>query len=689
MPTRVFISYSRHDTEYKDQLVRQLMVLERQGLLATWSDERIELGEDWHSEVLNMLNSASVVILLITASFLTSEFILGEEVPRALEKGRESGLKVVPVYCRPCAWEAVPWLSRIQIWPRTAEPLWRNAGDDATSRLSELAREVARMVGAPIARNEPPPHGTGERQPSRIEALDLSALFAPLWVRVSTYLILLFFTVYLILFPRFIYGTCLIKVGNVETGDAYRGFIGVYVGSQMLTVQMDENGAWAVPIVSRLPKPVDLNFVYFENNVKKYSHVRLSFFSAMFTDRQTIYVTPGPRPQFSVASSSPSSSDPGISLFARAAYAQSPPPPGRKSSATQATHQGSVEERLISIAAEVLNLPPAFFTPQTDLRKILGADLVKSSQLVAALQREFQVSIDNTAWDQLSTVAEICRYIERKHAFYSGLDAEIDGALQKFLPHDGLYLSSKKRIPDEKLANAKDSTKVPAGETIFGLIDGTLFGSAKDAILFGHRGLYFHTSWTTTGPRQGFVSYDELAIRTIAKESRAEVSLGGGQYFVVAGSDFSSEELVNVLASIQKIAQRRAAKAFAPEPGAVINAATITLRTKADDKDQGTYVSIAINTASGEAFIWQDDRGDEWKPWSDKKIVLNRVGTFSLALLETAKIKICMKRAKAHGWQFDYAGNLFNGTEMAQSFGHNGNEITHGVGLSCVEEPLR
>src|ERR1700692_1796339 len=134
-PTRVFISYSRHDREYKDQLVRQLMVLERQGLLATWSDERIELGADWHSELLDALSSVSVVILLITANFLTSEFILREEVPRALEQRRASGVKVIPVYCRPCAWEAVPWLARIQIWPRSAQPLWRNAGDDAARRL--------------------------------------------------------------------------------------------------------------------------------------------------------------------------------------------------------------------------------------------------------------------------------------------------------------------------------------------------------------------------------------------------------------------------------------------------------------------------------------------------------------------------------------------------------------------------
>jgi TIR domain len=108
MPARVFISYSRKDERYKNEVVQQLRVLERQGLLSTWSDEQIATGSQWHDELIRELEAATVVVLLVTANFLTSDFILREEVPRALKAHKN--LRIVPTLCRPCAWEAIDWL---------------------------------------------------------------------------------------------------------------------------------------------------------------------------------------------------------------------------------------------------------------------------------------------------------------------------------------------------------------------------------------------------------------------------------------------------------------------------------------------------------------------------------------------------------------------------------------------------
>jgi hypothetical protein len=150
MSARVFISYAHQDAQYKDKVLQQLRVLETQGLLATWSDDRIAPGNDWYDELTRELNAASIVVLLITANFLTSKFILNEEVPRAFENRRDSGLRIVPVLCRPCAWEAVDWLKQLQMWPSGARPLWSRDGDDAEQLLSDLAREIARIAGKQI-----------------------------------------------------------------------------------------------------------------------------------------------------------------------------------------------------------------------------------------------------------------------------------------------------------------------------------------------------------------------------------------------------------------------------------------------------------------------------------------------------------------------------------------------------------
>ena len=92
------------------------------GLLDLWDDRRIGTGEDWRAEIAEAMGRANVAILLISADFLTSQFILGEEVPRLLQRRDAEGLRVFPVIVRPCAWKTVPWLSRMQVRPKDGRP---------------------------------------------------------------------------------------------------------------------------------------------------------------------------------------------------------------------------------------------------------------------------------------------------------------------------------------------------------------------------------------------------------------------------------------------------------------------------------------------------------------------------------------------------------------------------------------
>ena len=81
---KVFISYSRKDAKYKERLVTHLNVLEKQGLLDVWEDQRIAAGANWRAELDKALNEAHVAILLVSADFLTSEFILSFFPPYTL-----------------------------------------------------------------------------------------------------------------------------------------------------------------------------------------------------------------------------------------------------------------------------------------------------------------------------------------------------------------------------------------------------------------------------------------------------------------------------------------------------------------------------------------------------------------------------------------------------------------------------
>ena len=49
--TKVFISYSHKDENWKDHLKTHLAVLEHQNLLSVWDDRQIAAGDDWYPEI--------------------------------------------------------------------------------------------------------------------------------------------------------------------------------------------------------------------------------------------------------------------------------------------------------------------------------------------------------------------------------------------------------------------------------------------------------------------------------------------------------------------------------------------------------------------------------------------------------------------------------------------------------------
>src|SRR5262249_18508403 len=120
--------------------------LERVGLIELWSDDRIPWGGDWEAEIGRAIARARVAILLVSANSLTSDFILQAEVPALLARREKEGLVVVPVIAKPCAWQSVDWLSRMNVVPRGARPVWGGGGGQADAALALIAEEVATLV---------------------------------------------------------------------------------------------------------------------------------------------------------------------------------------------------------------------------------------------------------------------------------------------------------------------------------------------------------------------------------------------------------------------------------------------------------------------------------------------------------------------------------------------------------------
>jgi tetratricopeptide (TPR) repeat protein len=144
--SKVFISYSHKDEKWKDRLVKQLEVLKLHGEFDTWEDSRIQAGADWYGEIKEALNEADAAVLMISADFLTSGFILEQEVPALLQRRAEENMKIFPLIVRPCPWSEIEWLNSIQVRPKDGKPLSGLTKHKKEEILTDFALEIKSIL---------------------------------------------------------------------------------------------------------------------------------------------------------------------------------------------------------------------------------------------------------------------------------------------------------------------------------------------------------------------------------------------------------------------------------------------------------------------------------------------------------------------------------------------------------------
>ena len=145
--TKIFISYSHSDRVWLDRLNIHLKPLKRNGLVESWDDTQIKAGDKWMKEIENKLESCNVAILLISADFLASDFIVNNELPPLLQKAEYNGLKVIPVILKPSLFLKNPNLSCFQAINSPNEPIISLPESKQEEKLMEVASLISEMQG--------------------------------------------------------------------------------------------------------------------------------------------------------------------------------------------------------------------------------------------------------------------------------------------------------------------------------------------------------------------------------------------------------------------------------------------------------------------------------------------------------------------------------------------------------------
>jgi len=74
----------------------------------------------------------------------------------------------------------------------------------------------------------------------------------------------------------------------------------------------------------------------------------------------------------------------------------------------------SVSEKVINIIADQLAVNKEQITSETDIANDLGADSLDIAELMIAFEEEFDISINESQDEKISTVGQVIQYVESR-----------------------------------------------------------------------------------------------------------------------------------------------------------------------------------------------------------------------------------------------------------------------------------
>jgi len=148
-PIKLFYSYTHKDEVLRNELDTHLKLLQRMGVIDSWHDRCIEAGDDWKQKIDEKMDEADLILLLVSADFIASEYCYEKEMKKAMARQNEGKAVVVPILLRDVNWGSAPF-AKLQALPKDALPVtkwsdkdsaWRNVSEGIQSLVEKLRRK--------------------------------------------------------------------------------------------------------------------------------------------------------------------------------------------------------------------------------------------------------------------------------------------------------------------------------------------------------------------------------------------------------------------------------------------------------------------------------------------------------------------------------------------------------------------
>lgn len=142
-PIKLFYSYAHEDEALRERLEVHLKLLKRQGILQDWHDRAIGAGSEWAEQISTHLESADLILLLISPDFIASDYCWDIELKRAMERHEAGEARVIPIILRETDWTGAPF-GKLQALPKDAKPV--KSWPDQDAAFVDIARGIRKIA---------------------------------------------------------------------------------------------------------------------------------------------------------------------------------------------------------------------------------------------------------------------------------------------------------------------------------------------------------------------------------------------------------------------------------------------------------------------------------------------------------------------------------------------------------------
>jgi len=143
---KIFCSYAHEDQLFARQLKKHFALLERLYPWFFWTDTEISAGEEWEQTIQEHLNTAQIILLLISPDFMASDYCYSKEMKRAMERHEQKEARVIPILIRPVAlWEKAPF-GKLHVLPEDGKPITDRYWHTTDDALSEVVKKITQAL---------------------------------------------------------------------------------------------------------------------------------------------------------------------------------------------------------------------------------------------------------------------------------------------------------------------------------------------------------------------------------------------------------------------------------------------------------------------------------------------------------------------------------------------------------------